>query len=488
MLQKRSTTCCWGLGLSKEQAEELGSFLGQEYSLELRAADCLPTEADLERFPPYLIWLSSEAQNHLAKSDSLNGPLAHIPKALILDEEYSLKNLEEAADMGMTEVLRPPMTRVRVRGIMRRAMEVQNMQSDILSMTRNILLERELLERKNELLNFLVNFLTSISGTLDIRQILQATYASLGKLFPVRALCAAFWDASGPEKTVDLHLFAKERAGNRSAWKKMLLGQAEALFGAKLKVKNCLDLDLPEISAAWQAVMPTEGHVLTLPVKVGNQTLGLLLLLTDMESSLGRDQATALDSALQHLGLCIRNTQHLSRIQMFADYDGLTRLHSRRHFDERLNQEMEKFTRYGQTFSLILLDIDHFKVINDTYGHPAGDEVLKIVAKIIKKSIRNSDYCARIGGEEFVAILPHTDAMKAAALAERLRRNVANHTFILDNGPLYITASLGVVQARLEGAATPQEILREADANLYSAKRNGRNRTCDSFSLLQAAQ
>jgi diguanylate cyclase (GGDEF)-like protein len=151
--------------------------------------------------------------------------------------------------------------------------------------------------------------------------------------------------------------------------------------------------------------------------------------------------------------------------------DGLTGLKNHRAFQERVEQEFYRSLRYTQPISLIVLDVDHFKDYNDTYGHPAGDEVLKRVSAILTKSARTSDFIARYGGEEFVLILPNTDAAGATTLAERFRQAVE----AADWPHRRVTASFGVA-SRVPETLNAAQLIHEADAAMYAAKRGGRNR------------
>lgn len=164
--------------------------------------------------------------------------------------------------------------------------------------------------------------------------------------------------------------------------------------------------------------------------------------------------------------------------QSIAMTDKLTGLANRRYFDEALLREFYRFKRSGGSFSLILLDIDHFKKFNDTYGHVAGDECLKQVAETLQMAVgRRPDVLARYGGVEFVVILPDTGALGAMSLAERIRLAIANleihhPTFCSE----FLTVSLGVVTAITEMFPKPEDIVKLADQALYRAKENGRNR------------
>jgi len=155
--------------------------------------------------------------------------------------------------------------------------------------------------------------------------------------------------------------------------------------------------------------------------------------------------------------------------------DGLTQVANKRYLYEFLEREIARTIRFGRPLSLIMLDIDHFKQINDTFGHLAGDYVLKEMCKELLKQVRREELLARYGGEEFVVVLPETALSTAATMAEKLRRVVANHHFSFAGKDISITISLGC--AELSPMATdPNVFLHEADARLYEAKRAGRNR------------
>jgi diguanylate cyclase len=153
--------------------------------------------------------------------------------------------------------------------------------------------------------------------------------------------------------------------------------------------------------------------------------------------------------------------------------DTLTRLHNRRFFQEQLEREIRRLSRHGKGLSLLLIDIDDFKKLNDTYGHAAGDEFLKQIATILKEGIRATDVVARYGGEEFVVVATGTGIEGAAVLAEKLRTAIAEASFIVDDSmrPRRATVSIGV--AEYKGGRT--EMFNAADAALYRAKRAGKN-------------
>ncbi len=159
-----------------------------------------------------------------------------------------------------------------------------------------------------------------------------------------------------------------------------------------------------------------------------------------------------------------------------ATTDRMTKLFSHHFFQKNLDDEMNRARRYGTTFSLIMLDIDHFKKFNDSYGHLQGDIIIKDIAKILRKSVRTIDFSARYGGEEFAVILPEVDVEGAVVVAERIRVSVEDYPFPGDEGPLHVTVSIGVAEFKSEGMHSPSQIIAVADKALYQSKEFGRNR------------
>jgi diguanylate cyclase len=154
--------------------------------------------------------------------------------------------------------------------------------------------------------------------------------------------------------------------------------------------------------------------------------------------------------------------------------DGLTGIYNRRFLSTRLKEEVDRFRRYRNDLSLFMFDLDHFKVVNDTYGHLFGDYILQAVTALIGSLIRSSDILTRYGGEEFCCVLPETDLSKAALIAERCRRAVAKNLFHFQGITARVTISIGVAQV-YEEISTPEKLIDQADQALYMAKKGGRD-------------
>jgi diguanylate cyclase (GGDEF)-like protein len=163
------------------------------------------------------------------------------------------------------------------------------------------------------------------------------------------------------------------------------------------------------------------------------------------------------------------------RLKELSITDGLTGLFNQRYFLLELEKECRKALRYERSLALLLLDIDHFKAVNDRYGHPCGDHVLKNVAALLKGCLRNSDIAARCGGDELAIILPETNKPKASKVAEKLRRQLGKNSFTWNGDSFGITCSIGVAAVPDMGIDNWNALLESADKSLYRSKREGRH-------------
>lgn len=177
-------------------------------------------------------------------------------------------------------------------------------------------------------------------------------------------------------------------------------------------------------------------------------------------------------SLLSRIKINVRSYQYKKRLELMAVTDGLTGLYNHRFIFERLEEETAKVSRYGRPLSVIMLDIDNFKRVNDTFGHRTGDEVIQSVANSIMANIRKTDVAGRYGGEEFLVLLPETDLKAARVVAEKIRSTVNQLSFA--TSALSVTISAGVAEA--EKGETFEALITRVDTKLYQAKRNGKNR------------
>jgi diguanylate cyclase (GGDEF)-like protein len=214
----------------------------------------------------------------------------------------------------------------------------------------------------------------------------------------------------------------------------------------------------------------TPSGLLAVPLLVRQECIGVL-------SASRRDGSAYRRTDLEVLRLIAELSVpylEIARLKRLNESDPLTLLHNRRHLEERLPLQIEKAQRDGTALAVAALDLDHFKKVNDSHGHPVGDQVLIELAERLRQACRSTDVLARVGGEEFLILLPETNLRQARGVAERIRRQIAETPFLTAAGPVSITASLGVARRmKGEGGASLQA---RADRALYRAKRAGRNR------------
>ena len=224
------------------------------------------------------------------------------------------------------------------------------------------------------------------------------------------------------------------------------------------------------------------GYILTNDDKIGafpliseDEVTGCIVARSMIEKLSKRD-IDYLEQLTRQAAATINRANTYSTILQYATLDALTNLNNRRQFETRLGQEISITKRQNNPLCAMMIDIDFFKKVNDTYGHAAGDEVLRTVASIIKEQLRESDIPARYGGEEFAVLLPFTKIEEAQIVGERLRKAVEAHPVRVDNVEIAVTISMGL--AEYNRVETGEELFERADKALYEAKKGGRNRVC----------
>ncbi len=185
---------------------------------------------------------------------------------------------------------------------------------------------------------------------------------------------------------------------------------------------------------------------------------------------------------LSVVSICLENNLNYEMMRRTSHIDTLTGVNNRRFLEQRIGEEIDRSQRNDEPLSCLFLDIDHFKLINDTYGHQAGDHVLALIAGMIKKQLRSNDVLARYGGEEFVALLSHIDEAKAGDIAERIRKSIKELLVEFENEDIEATISIGLAayqpshSATLSTAEIAAQLIQSSDAALYIAKKNGRDK------------
>lgn len=258
------------------------------------------------------------------------------------------------------------------------------------------------------------------------------------------------------------------------------IGKRIPLTGSDVSIgrsSSCvLQLDIDNVSRSHAAVVMTPlGHV----IKDLGSTNGTFVndrRITEHRLRDG-DQIRIGRAMLKFLTSGNVEAQYHEEIYRLMTIDGLTQVHNKRFFGETLEKEFARSVRYKHPFALVVFDIDHFKKVNDTYGHLAGDEVLRRVGHLVQGKVRTNDTVARIGGEEFAVLLPEVPIEGGVILAEKLRKLIEEEVFSHEGTTIPVTISLGVAAWR-EGIENAEDLLKAADEKLYEAKRSGRNRSC----------
>lgn len=223
---------------------------------------------------------------------------------------------------------------------------------------------------------------------------------------------------------------------------------------------------------------PKHSHIrgwMGVPLILKNITKGIISLDSKEPDHFNGGQARLASVFANQVSIALENAHLFEEVTRLSITDPLTGLFNRRHFYEMTLHEYERYVRYGTPFSVLMLDADHFKQINDTYGHLAGDKVLETLADLFRANLRKVDILCRFGGEEFIATLPETRAREAACLAERLRDQINKCVVQTDAGPVTVTVSIGIAEFD-RGCDTIDRLLDCADKALYQAKMDGRNK------------
>jgi len=247
--------------------------------------------------------------------------------------------------------------------------------------------------------------------------------------------------------------------------------------------KTVYEADLARYQRFWTG----EHHlkhgarsIVYLPLSIKDQIIGSLIVASNRPDAYSAKQIRLLEQVALQIATPIENSQLYARAEQRSRIDELTGLLNRRHFEEGLKEEVSRHSRYGNAFSILMLDLDNFKTYNDTYGHPSGDKLLNQIGKIIESCTRSIGRAFRYGGDEFIMILPQTTTENAYRVAERVRGQIAEG---MENKAITVTCSIGLAGYPSDGV-TPDQLVDASDTALYHAKRTGGNRICLSSKIL----
>jgi diguanylate cyclase (GGDEF)-like protein len=217
-----------------------------------------------------------------------------------------------------------------------------------------------------------------------------------------------------------------------------------------------------------------EKTILGVPLMLRNETIGALFLQAKEPNSYDENQVRLVETIANQASIAMDNAQLCEKVQNMAITDSLTGAYNRRYFYEFADNEIARSKRYQKNLAIIMVDIDHFKMVNDKFGHIIGDQTLKMVVDTIASQLRQVDVLCRFGGEEFVVLMPETSLESAFVAAERICRAISMQTLKTEEGDICVTVSIGVTQLRNDNQ-TMMDLVNEADQALYTAKEEGRN-------------
>jgi diguanylate cyclase (GGDEF)-like protein len=337
---------------------------------------------------------------------------------------------------------------------------------------------REQLQTKERSLALVNELMLIMTSSIDISEAFERFSDQLGQVIPIDMAAISLADED------QLHVLAFN--GTIAAPWQPQDRLPLAGTGTEIAMKQQKGIYEPDLVKA-HAFSTGERHlkqgirsIVYLPLIYAGKSLGALTLGSRYPQAYGDGQIKLLEQLAVQITPPIANSQLYAQAREKARLDELTGLFNRRHFDERLREEINRQARYGGAFSLVMLDLDSFKAYNDVYGHPAGDTLLRDVGALMKQAMRTSDQAFRYGGDEFAALLPQTDTDSAYHVAERIRQEVAAHAQAKSTG---VTCSVGISSCPSDGLL-PADLISAADSALYHSKYAGGNRVHISSSVI----
>ena len=331
--------------------------------------------------------------------------------------------------------------------------------------------------RRAEELSILYRIGLTLTAGLEMNQILISLLEQCRQVLPIDVFYVALFDAETGR--IELPLFYQE--GRFEQCEARDINKNPGITGAIIRLRKTLSLPdtlNPEIEREYQLIrlggQPSRSYV-GVPLILLNQVVGVISMQSFQPYAYSAEQVRLLETIATQAAIAVQNARIYDQMKQMAITDSVTQLFTRRHFSILGRNEVERALRYNRKLSVLMVDIDHFKRINDTFGHTSGDQVLLIVANVCRQALRVTDIVGRWGGEEYVVILPEADQDGAALIAERIRRMVAETEIVVGQATAQVTISIGVTTLN-QPDQTLEVLIDNADRALYAAKQEGRNR------------
>lgn len=337
-----------------------------------------------------------------------------------------------------------------------------------------ILLQR-LLERRNDELASMIEIGKALTSCLEIHEILETFMKQIERLIKPKAWSLLLVDRDSGDLTFEI---AVSPVADRLQGLKLKRGEGiagwVALHGQPLLIPD-VNKDGRFADHIDNMLSFTTRSIVCVPMKIKEQVIGVIEIINSFEDMDFDESDISLVSAIADFAaIALDNARNYERISELVITDDLTGLFNSRHFGQLIDSELNRSKRHGEDIALVFLDLDHFKGINDNYGHLVGSRMLGEFGKLIGSNIRLSDKAARYGGDEFAIILPHTGKSEAVIMAEKLLAIMKGTRFVSDdNETIPLTASFGVA-AYPTDADSRADLIRAADIAMYRAKESGR--------------
>lgn len=388
----------------------------------------------------------------------------------------------KAFDVGGVDYVTKPFHIEEVQARIETHLSLSRLQSELEST--NLMLELHLAElnkarkaeqEQRQLAESLRDSIAALNSSLNYEEVLTLILDNLGKVVPHHSASLAVLDENGMVQVERARGYTEEEGVALCSYTQ-IPARSHYLWRRVIETHQPVVISDTAEDAEWaaQPLLPWTHSFACAPTIIKDKVIGFLNLESRQPGFFTQAHTWQLQAFADQAAVAIEKARLFDETQRLATTDGLTGILNYRHLMQLSEREYERARRFHHQLAVIMADIDHFKIVNDTYGHPTGDLVLKSLANLFLDNLRTVDLLGRYGGEEFMVLLPETNFKQAMAAAERLRAQV-EQAHLLEASPVPVTISLGVVSVEANFHLTLTELIKLADEALYLAKNAGRN-------------